>query len=50
MKNYPLPMTGLEDAVGYRFADTEKLTLALTHSSYSNEMKSRDIIMECNEA
>ena len=42
-------MTGLEDAVGYRFADTEKLTLALTHSSYSNEMKSRDIIMECNE-
>lgn len=49
MKNYPLPMTGLEDAVGYRFADTEKLTLALTHSSYSNEMKSRDIIMECNE-
>lgn len=42
-------MTGLEDAVGYRFADREKLTLALTHSSYSNEMKSRDIIMECNE-
>lgn len=42
-------MTGLEDAVGYRFADAEKLTLALTHSSYSNEMKSRDIIMECNE-
>lgn len=42
-------MTGLEDAVGYRFVDTEKLTLALTHSSYSNEMKSRDIIMECNE-
>ena len=42
-------MTGLEDAVGYRFADPEKLTLALTHSSYSNEMKSRDIIMECNE-
>ena len=42
-------MTGLEDAVGYRFADTGKLTLALTHSSYSNEMKSRDIIMECNE-
>lgn len=42
-------MTGLEEAVGYRFADREKLTLALTHSSYSNEMKSRDIIMECNE-
>mgnify|MGYP000596264793 FL=1 len=42
-------MTGLEDAVGYPFSGPEKITLALTHSSYSNEMKSRDIIMECNE-
>lgn len=42
-------MSGIETVIGYRFTDREKLTLALTHSSYSNEMKSRDIIMECNE-
>jgi ribonuclease III, bacterial len=39
----------LESAIGYVFKDKELLTLALTHSSYSNEMKARGIPCECNE-
>ena len=39
----------LEEAIGYRFRDPELLTAALTHSSYSNERKSKGIEIECNE-
>jgi len=39
----------LERAIGYEFKDRELLTLALTHSSYSNEMKARGMACECNE-
>ena len=42
-------MGELEDRIGYRFSDSKNLELALTHSSYSNEMRSRDIQAECNE-
>ena len=39
----------LEDAIGYRFRDPELLMVALTHSSYSNEKKSKGVDVECNE-
>ena len=48
-RQYPFPMGELEDRIGYRFSDSKNLELALTHSSYSNEMRSRDIQAECNE-
>ena len=51
MKNEDIqrPQEELELKIGYVFENKELLKTALTHSSYSNEMKSRDIIMECNE-
>lgn len=39
----------LEKALGYRFRDQSLLKMALTHSSYSNEMKAKGTIVECNE-
>ncbi|MBQ6677656.1 MAG: ribonuclease III [Clostridia bacterium] len=39
----------LEEAIGYRFRDPDILTSALTHSSYSNEKKSKGVEIECNE-
>ncbi len=42
-------MSELESRIGYRFSDSKNLELALTHSSYSNEMRARDIQTECNE-
>jgi len=35
-------LSGLERAIGYTFYDKDKLLLALTHSSYSNELQSGD--------
>ena len=39
----------LENKIGYTFKNKETLTEALTHSSYSNESKSKGIKIECNE-
>jgi len=39
----------LEKALGYEFQNKELLKMALTHSSYSNEMKAKGIAAECNE-
>ena len=39
----------LQDALGYEFSDIAYLENALTHSSYSNEQKSRGIFLESNE-
>ena len=39
----------LQDAIGYEFSDIAYLENALTHSSYSNEQKSRGIFLESNE-
>ena len=39
----------LERRIGYRFQHKELLRAALTHSSYSNEMKSRGMNVPCNE-
>ena len=45
----PLNQSGLEEKIGYTFKDKEILSTALTHSSYSNELKSKGIRIECNE-
>lgn len=47
--NYPCPLRGLEKKIGYDFKNIRYITEALTHSSYSNEAKSRDEDRECNE-
>lgn len=39
----------LESAIGYTFKNKDLLVLALTHSSYFNEMKARGSVVECNE-
>ena len=39
----------LEAKLGYTFKNIEYLRTALTHSSYSNELKLRGKIVECNE-
>ena len=45
MSNYPLPIEGLEQAIGYKFKNRKFIELAVTHSSYANENKP----CECNE-
>ncbi len=39
----------LEAKLGYTFKNIEYLRTALTHSSYSNELKLRGKVVECNE-
>lgn len=39
----------LEEKIGYKFFDIKNLETALTHSSYSNEQKSRGITLSSNE-
>ena len=39
----------LEQKLKYSFTDKELLEKSLTHSSYTNEMKSRGVVCECNE-
>ena len=43
------PKSELEKKIGYSFANRQYLTVALTHSSYSNEMKSRGEKVQFNE-
>ena len=46
---YPYPLPKLEARIGHVFSDISLLQLALTHSSYANEMNSKGIECECNE-
>ena len=39
----------LEEKIGYSFADIQILRLALTHSSYANEIKAKNKHLLCNE-
>jgi len=39
----------LEKTVGYYFHDRALLQTALTHSSYTNELRSKGIDSRCNE-
>lgn len=45
----PAPLEALERTIEYRFADKDHLILALTHSSYANEMKAKEPKIACNE-
>ncbi|MBO5305911.1 MAG: ribonuclease III [Clostridia bacterium] len=45
----PKDITGLESAIGYSFRKKETLKTALTHSSYSNELRAKKISISCNE-
>ncbi len=45
----PRPFSMLEKRIGYTFKDKSLLRLALTHSSYANELKSKEVKQECNE-
>lgn len=47
--NTQKPMRELEEKIGYTFKNKEILTEALTHSSYSNEMKSKGEKVAFNE-
>ncbi len=42
-------ITALEERIGYKFRDITYLENALTHSSYSNEQKTRGINLPSNE-
>lgn len=44
-----MDVKALEMALGYEFCDKELLKLALTHSSYSNEMKAKGVAAQSNE-
>ncbi|MBE6573364.1 MAG: ribonuclease III [Ruminococcaceae bacterium] len=41
MNNLPLPLSGLEEKIGYTFKNKNLLKRALSHSSYANEMRSK---------
>lgn len=45
----PKDITELESAIGYSFRKKEMLKTALTHSSYSNELRAKKISVSCNE-
>ena len=49
MSTYPHDLSLLEKKIGYTFKDKSTLELAMTHSSYSNELKAKGIPSECNE-
>ncbi len=46
---YPRPFSHLEARLGYTFKNKELLRLALTHSSYANELKVKNTNHACNE-
>ena len=45
----PKAMSILEERLGYRFGNSKLLETALTHSSYSNELRAKKCTVECNE-
>lgn len=45
----PRAISELQETIGYRFRNLRLLETALTHSSYSNELRSKKIAVECNE-
>lgn len=49
MADLPYAAEGLQGVLGYTYNDISLLKKALTHSSYSNEMRLRHIDAECNE-
>ena len=46
---YPLELSLLEEKLGYTFKNRDFVRTALTHSSYSNEMRTKNVMAVCNE-
>ena len=46
---YPFDLSMLEQKVGYKFKNNKIAYTALTHSSYSNEMRTKNVNAQCNE-
>ena len=49
MENDVRPIEELEEKLGYKFKNKNYITVALTHSSYSNEFKSKNETLPFNE-
>lgn len=49
LSKLPLEVSELEARIGYRFNNIRLLELAVTHSSYSNELKAKGVPCENNE-
>ncbi len=49
MNTKKLPIDDLEKTIGYKFKNRDVLSEALTHSSYSNECRSKGKNAKCNE-
>ena len=49
MENDVRPIEALEEKLGYKFKNKNYITVALTHSSYSNEFKSKNETLPFNE-
>ena len=47
--SFPAQRTALEEKIGYKYKDDSLLVCALTHSSYSNELRAKGKKIECNE-
>ena len=45
----PKNISELEKKIGYKFKNETFITTALTHSSYSNELRAKKISINCNE-
>ena len=45
----PREISLLEEKIGYKFKNPELIKTALTHSSYSNELRAKKISLNCNE-
>ena len=48
-RDYPFEEKLLEDTIGYHFKTPALLKEALTHSSYANELKTKNLSCICNE-
>lgn len=49
MKKFPYSLQELEQTIKYTYKNNSIISTALTHSSYSNEMKAHGKQVECNE-
>ena len=45
----PRDFTELERTIGYRFTESDYIETALCHSSYTNEMRAKNVELQCNE-
>lgn len=49
MNTFPKDISGLQESIGYQFQNRNLLITALTHSSFSNETRTHNRTLQCNE-